>query len=213
MGASAEGLTGLAGWVGSVVDALGPVGVGGLVLLETVIPPIPSEAVLPAAGYLARLGNLSFTATVLATTAASVLGALSLYGVGRAVGTERTDLVARRLPLVRDRDLQRAWSAFDRWGWQSVLLGRLVPGVRSLVSLPAGARRMPLVRFTVLTALGSLCWNVLLLGAGYLLGAAWGATATASRYLEYAVVAVALGALLWWARARLRENRAAAQGH
>jgi len=213
MSASADGLTGLAGWVGSVIDALGPVGVGGLVLLETVVPPIPSEAVLPAAGYLARVGSLSFSATVLTTTVASVLGALSLYGVGRAVGSERTDQIAQRLPLVREEDLRRAWSAFDRWGWQSVLLGRLVPGVRSLVSLPAGARRMPLVRFTALTALGSLLWNVLLLGAGYLLGAAWGATATVSRYAEYAVVAVAVVAVLWWVRGRLRENRTAAQGH
>lgn len=213
MNATADGLTGLAGWVGSVIDALGPVGVGGLVLLETVIPPIPSEAVLPAAGYLARLGSLSFSATVLATTVASVLGALLLYGVGRGVGTERTDRLARRLPLVRDKDLQRAWSAFDRWGWQSVLLGRLVPGVRSLVSLPAGARRMPLMRFTALTALGSLVWNVLLLGAGYLLGAAWGATATVSKSFEYAVVAVGLGVALWWMQGRLRENRAAARGH
>lgn len=213
MNATADGLTGLAGWVGSVIDALGPVGVGGLVLLETVIPPIPSEAVLPAAGYLARLGSLSFSATVLATTVASVLGALLLYGVGRAVGAERTDRMARRLPLVRDKDLQRAWSAFDRWGWQSVLFGRLIPGVRSLVSLPAGARRMPLLRFTALTALGSLVWNVLLLGAGYLLGAAWGATATVSKSFEYAVVAVGLGVVLWWVQGRLRENRAAAQGH
>jgi membrane protein DedA with SNARE-associated domain len=165
--------TGLAGWVVEVVDALGGPGVGLLVFLENLFPPIPSEVVLPLAGFAAAQGAFSVVEAVLWATAGSVLGALVLYGIGAVVGTERLAAIADRVPLTSGADVYKADAWFDRRGPYAVFFGRLVPGVRSLISIPAGVTGMPLVRFTVLTTVGSALWNVLLVGAGYLLGSQW----------------------------------------
>ncbi len=156
---ASDSITGVAGWMTSLIDALGPVGVGIVIVAETVFPPLPSEVVLPGAGYLAGLGQLRFWSTLLWATIGSVVGAFVLYGAGRVAGAERLGRLAARLPLMSERDVIRAWATFDRWEQPAVFWGRLVPGVRSLVSIPAGARRMPLGRFTLLTAAGSLIWN------------------------------------------------------
>ncbi len=161
---------GLIGWVMRTIDSLGEVGVGLLVMLESVIPPIPSEVVLPAAGALVYLGDLNGPLTFLFATLGSVLGALILYGAGRAFGEQRTRRVLLAVPLVEVDDVDRADAWFERRGEAAVLVGRLIPGVRSLVSLPAGAAGMPLGRFVVLTAIGSAIWNALLIGGGMLLG-------------------------------------------
>ena len=164
---------GLVGFILDTIDAMGEVGVGLLVMIESVIPPIPSEVVLPAAGALVALGRLSGPLTFLCATIGSVLGALILYWAGRAFGEERTRRVLLAVPLVESADVDRADAWFRRRGEMAVFVGRLIPGVRSLVSLPAGAARMPLGRFVLLTALGSSIWNAVLIGAGMALGARW----------------------------------------
>lgn len=170
---AAEQDLGLVGFILDTIDALGELGVGLLVLLESVIPPIPSEVVLPAAGALVELGRLNGPLTWLAALLGSVLGALILYGAGRAFGEERTRRVLLAVPLVEADDVDRADAWFARRGELAVFVGRLIPGVRSLISLPAGAAGMPLGRFVVLTAAGSAIWNSLLIGAGLLLGTQW----------------------------------------
>jgi membrane protein DedA with SNARE-associated domain len=170
---AAEQDLGLVGFILDTIDALGELGVGLLVLLESVIPPIPSEVVLPAAGALVELGRLNGPLTWLAALLGSVLGALILYGAGRAFGEERTRRVLLAVPLVESDDVDRADAWFARRGELAVFVGRLIPGVRSLISLPAGAAGMPLGRFVVLTAAGSAIWNSLLIGAGLLLGTQW----------------------------------------
>ena len=142
-------------------------------LLESVIPPIPSEVVLPAAGALVQLGRLDGPLTWLLALLGSVLGALILYGAGRAFGEERTRGLLLAVPLVEVDDVDRADAWFARYGEVAVFVGRLIPGVRSLVSLPAGAAAMPLGRFLLWTTLGSAIWNSLLIGAGVLLGTQW----------------------------------------
>jgi membrane protein DedA with SNARE-associated domain len=164
---------GLLGFVLSTIDRLGEVGVAALVLLESVVPPIPSEVVLPAAGALVTLGQLNGPLTFVLATVGSVLGALVLYGAARAFGRERTRRVLLAVPLVDADDVDRAEAWFDRRGEVAVLVGRLIPGVRSLVSLPAGAAGMPLGRFLLMTTIGSAIWNGLLIGAGMLLGTQW----------------------------------------
>lgn len=164
---------GLLGFVLDTIDRLGEVGVGVLVLLESVVPPIPSEVVLPAAGALVELGRLSGPWTFVLATLGSVLGALVLYAAGRVFGEQRTRRVLLAVPLVEVDDVDRADAWFARRGETAVLVGRLIPGVRSLVSLPAGAAGMPLGRFVVLTTIGSAVWNGLLIGAGVLLGTQW----------------------------------------
>lgn len=161
---------GLIGFVLRTIDTLGEVGVGALILLESLIPPIPSEVVLPAAGALVYFGDLSGPLTVLCATLGSLIGAWVLYGAGRAFGEERTRRVMLAVPLIDADDVDRADAWFARHGDKAVLIGRVIPGVRSLVSLPAGAAGMPFWRFTVLTTIGSLVWNLLLIGSGWLLG-------------------------------------------
>lgn len=200
-------LSGVAAWVATMIDTLGPVGVGVIILIETAFPPIPSEAVLPAAGYLAGIGEMNWWATLLWSTVGSVVGAWVLYAVGAFVGADRIGRFVAWLPLMTERDIERAWTAFDRWRTPLVFWGRMVPGVRSLVSIPAGAERMSLGRFTVLTAFGSTIWNASLLAAGWWLGDRYGATAAVSRGLNIAVIVGGGTFLVWLVVRRIRERR------
>lgn len=160
-------------WIVGLMRLIGAPGVGLATALETVFPPIPSEVVLPLAGFTASQGHYGVVAAVAWATAGSVVGALVLYYAGATWGVERLYRVAGRLPLVHVEDLERAIDWFGRHGRTAVFVGRFVPGVRSLISIPAGIQRMPLVPFTAYTAAGSLVWNATLIGAGYELGAQW----------------------------------------
>lgn len=166
---------GLADWVVAVIERIGVVGVGLLVALENLFPPIPSEVILPFAGFSAARGDLDPVGAWVAATVGAVVGAWVLYGVGARVGAERLhDLAGRRwFLLFSSRDLARGERFFGRHGGKVVLLGRLVPFVRSVVSVPAGTTGMPLGRFTALTALGSGIWNAVFLYLGYRLGSDW----------------------------------------
>ncbi|GIG40826.1 DedA family protein [Cellulomonas phragmiteti] len=198
--ASATELGGLAGWVVSVIDALGPLGVGLLVALENLFPPLPSEVVLPVAGYVAAQGGMSVAGAVVAATLGAVVGAWALYGLGAAVGRTRIRHWLERIPLMEADDLDQAERWFARHGGAAVLAGRCVPVVRSLISVPAGVERMPLARFTLFTLVGSAVWNGGLVGAGYLLGAQWQDVGRYGDWLNaavYAVIAVLLARFVW----------------
>jgi membrane protein DedA with SNARE-associated domain len=160
-------------WVVAVMRTIGAPGVGVATLLETVFPPVPSEVVLPLAGFTASQGHYSFPAAVAWATAGSVLGAVVLYWAGASWGLDRLNRLADRLPLVGREDVQRSIDWFDRHGRTAVLVGRMVPGVRSLISIPAGVQGMRLLPFLGYTTAGSLLWNAALIGAGYELGAQW----------------------------------------
>lgn len=199
---------GLAGWVLDVVQALGAIGVGLLVLLENLVPPIPSEVILPLAGFLVGRGELNFWAVVLAATAGSVLGALLLYWIGRLLGRDRLRWLIERVPLVEVADLERAEHWFARYGYWAVLLGRMVPVIRSVISIPAGVERMPQGRFLIFTAIGSLAWNALFVGLGAIAGDRWRDVGRYSELLSYAVVAALVGAVGWFVVKRLLRRRA-----
>ena len=206
-------LPGLTGWVASVIERLGEVGVGLLTALETVFPPIPSEVVLPLAGFLTRQGDLSLPLVLTTATAGSLLGALLLYALGARLGQERMAAALARIPLVDLDDVQRASDRFDRHGRAAVFFGRLIPGVRSLISLPAGTNRMPLLRFVVYTSAGSLLWNGLLIGAGVWVGGRWSQVQQYADWLDRALV-VGLVAWTGWAvfrRVRSRRRRRQAE--
>lgn len=160
-------------WVVLVMRTLGSPGVGVATALETVFPPVPSELVLPLAGYTASQGHYGLVPAIAWATAGSLLGALVLYWLGAAWGLERVCALADRIPLMHGRDVRRAVAWFGRHGRTAVFVGRLVPGVRSLISIPAGIDRMPLLRFCVFTTAGSLVWNSALILAGHQLGAQW----------------------------------------
>lgn len=208
-------LDGLTQWVTDVVETLGYVGVAFLVALESVFPPIPSELVLPLAGYVAGRGDASVPGMIIAATIGSVVGSLILYSVAAAIGPARLHrFVARRGRWfgLKPHDLERAEAWFDRRSNAAVLLGRCVPLIRSLVSIPAGFRRMPLVRFTALSALGSLVWNVALITAGAVLGDRWEEVGGVVGILQTIVIIAIAAGLCWWLWTRFVRPRLAAAG-
>ncbi|MEJ3744009.1 DedA family protein [Actinomycetes bacterium KLBMP 9797] len=197
-------LGGITGWIARVVDALGEAGVGLLVALETIVPPVPSEVVLAMAGYLAHAGRVNVVLVVVAATAGSLLGAAALYYVGRGIGEDRLRRWLDRIPLVDAEQLDKADAWFERYGRWAVLLGRMVPVVRSLVSVPAGANRMPLGQFLGLTALGSGGWNALFVGLGYALGERWQDVERYSRWFDLTLVVLFAAAIGFWVVKRVR---------
>ena len=203
---------GLTGWVASVIESLGEVGVGLLVALENLVPPIPSEIVLSLAGYLASEGRVNLILVFLAATAGSVLGALALYWVGYALSEERLRRWLDHIPLVDADDLDKADRWFERHAKAAVLFGRCAPVVRSLVSIPAGANHMPLIQFTLLTALGSGVWNALFIGGGYALGSRWQNIEQYSNYLDYAIYVLIVATVGTWVVKKVRKRRRAAAG-
>lgn len=197
------------GWVVQVIETFGYPGVASLLVLEAVFPFVPSELILPFVGFLVGQGRFSFLGATVAATAGSVVAALFLYALGRWIGEERLRRFAQRYGrflLVKEEDLEKALGWFERHGGKAVLLGRFVPGVRSVISIPAGLAGMPLFRFVSYTALGSAIWNGVLIGLGWALGERWGLVRQYSRFVEYGVlIALAAGGLwfLWrYLRAR-----------
>ncbi|WP_404819009.1 DedA family protein [Streptomyces phaeolivaceus] len=208
----AESMSGAPLWIIGLMDLLGAPGAGLAVALENLFPPIPSEVVLPLAGFAASTGQISLLAALLWTTAGSVVGALALYGVGAALGRERTVAIAARLPLVKVSDIERTEAWFLRHGTKAIFFGRMIPVFRSLISVPAGVERMPLPVFTLLTALGSALWNTAFVLAGYFLGANWTeVTAIASTYSKIVLAGAAL-AVLAFAVARFLKRRRPSSG-
>jgi len=199
-------LGGLTGWVASVIEALGEVGVGLLVALENLIPPIPSEIVLAMAGYLAGAGRVNVVLVLIAATAGSVVGALVLYWLGYALGEDRLRRWLDRIPLVDADDLDKADRWFERHEKSAVLFGRCAPVVRSLVSIPAGANHMPLGQFTLFTAIGSGVWNTIFVGGGYALGSQWQQVERYSHWFDYAIGAFFLIAIASWIIKKLRKR-------
>lgn len=193
-------------WAITVIHTLSYLGVFALLLLENLFPPVPSEVILPLTGFLVGQGKLIFVFAFLAATAGSVTGALVFYGLGRWLEEERLDtLVDRygRYLLLRREDLNKARVWFHRHGEAAVLLGRMVPGVRSLISIPAGVIEMPLWRFLLYTTIGSGGWNAMLIGAGWMLGNNWSVVQHYVQSFEYMVTAFAVLAAGWFIWKRL----------
>lgn len=188
-GGSTDNLTGLVGLAARAIEQLGEWGVGAFTLAETVVPPIPSEVILPLAGYLAKQGSLNLILIFFTSTLGAYLGALLLYWLGAKLGLERSIRGLSKLPLVDREDFERAAGWFRRHGRSSIFFGRLLPGIRSLISLPAGASGMPLATFSLYTVAGSGLWNAALIGLGYLLGTQYQLIEKYSKFLNYAVYA------------------------
>lgn len=203
-------LSNLATWVQDVIESLGYLGVALLVIAENLFPPIPSEIVLPFAGFVARRGDGSVIVMVLAATVGSVLGALILYAIAAAIGPERIHRFVVRFGRwfgVKENDMVRAEEWFDRRSNISVLVGRCVPLIRSLVSIPAGFRRMKLARFTLLTAIGSAVWNIALIGAGAALGDQWDRVGDYVGVFQWVVIAALVAVVARFSLTKLRARR------
>lgn len=200
-------LSGVAGWSVDVMERLGGFGAGLLIALENLFPPLPSELVLPLAGFAASRGSFSLTSALAWTTAGSLVGALVLYVLGQRLGRDRAFALWRRLPLVEERDFLRTEAWFARHGRKAVFFGRMVPLFRSLISVPAGVDRMPVWEFVLLTTAGSALWNTTFVLAGYLLGEEWHLVEPVVGWLQWVVLALVAALTVRWVVLRVRHRR------
>lgn len=168
-----EPVGGIAGWATDLMEQMGAPGAGIAIALENLFPPLPSEIILPLAGFTASQGKMNLIAALIWTTVGSVVGALALYGIGAVIGRDRIRRLVARLPLVKIEDLDRTEAWFAKHGAKAVFFGRMIPIFRSLISIPAGVERMPLSKFLLYTTLGSAIWNTIFVMAGYGLGDQW----------------------------------------
>jgi membrane protein DedA with SNARE-associated domain len=198
-------------WLVELMEQAGGIGVGIAIALESVFPPIPSEIILPLAGFTAARGRLSIAEAIIWATIGSVVGAWILYGVSRLIGLERINRIADRIPGTSRKDVEKADRWFVKYGTWSVLFGRIIPIVRSLISIPAGLNKMNFLRFTGWTMLGSALWNSLLIGLGYALGGQWcSILSVLSIFENVVIVVIAIGILLLiarWLRNLVQERR------
>ena len=202
-----EELDGVAGWAVDLMEAIGAPGAGLAIALENLFPPLPSEIILPLAGFTASQGSFTLVEAILWTTVGSVVGALLMYGLGAWFGRDRFHRLWEVLPLVKTEDLLRSEAWFDRYGRHTVFFGRMVPIFRSLISVPAGIERMPMVPFLLLTTAGSLIWNSVFVGAGYVLGEQWHRVEGYVGTFQWIVIAAVVLAVCGFVMVRVRSIR------
>ena len=190
-------------WVLSIMAKFGYFGIVFAMFAENVFPPIPSEVIMPAAGFAASRGDFNLILVILAGTLGASLGALPLYYLGRVFDEERLVAFAEKYGkymLIKSNDITSANDWLDKHGKTAVFFGRMVPGVRSLISIPAGMNNMPLLPFLALTALGSSIWTAVLTLAGYYLGQNYeiieGALAPYSKGFGLLVIVIIIGWLI-----------------
>jgi membrane protein DedA with SNARE-associated domain len=190
----------LASWIEGIVETTGVLGIALLMFLENVFPPIPSELIMPLAGYTAAKGEVSLVLVILAGTAGSLAGALFWYFLGRLVDHERfkqfADRRGRWLTMSR-ADITKADDWFDTYGHWAVLFGRLIPTVRTLISIPAGLSEMPLGRFLIYSGIGTAAWTTLLAVFGYVFGSEYPELERWIDPLSWGVVALIVAIYLW----------------
>ncbi|WP_134496665.1 DedA family protein [Microvirga pakistanensis] len=182
-------------WITGLIETSGYLGIALLMFAENVFPPIPSELIMPLAGFTAARGDLNFALVILAGTLGSVAGTLLWYVAGRLVTLERLKVFAARHGrwlTLSPEELERAQAFFLRHCGKAVLLGRLAPAIRTVVSVPAGIVRMGLPKFLLYSTLGTILWNTLLAGAGYMLEAQYQMVAQWMNPVTNTVLLVAL---------------------
>ncbi|SEH01400.1 membrane protein DedA, SNARE-associated domain [Nonomuraea solani] len=189
------------------MESLGAPGAGIAIALENLFPPLPSEVILPLAGFTAGMGKMDLLDVLVWTTLGSVVGALALYWVGALLGRERVLALASKLPLVKTSDIEKTEAWFQRHGRKTVFFGRMIPVFRSLISIPAGVERMPMLTFTLLTTAGSLIWNTIFVMAGYLLGDKWELVETYAGIGSKVVIGLVALAIVVFIAVRLSERR------
>ncbi|MDL2344584.1 DedA family protein [Deinococcus sp. MIMF12] len=203
----------MADWVQGLMDSMGYLGILLLMILENLFPPIPSELIMPSAGFAAARGEMSLPIVILMGVLGSVLGTLPLYYIGRAFGEERlvawADKYGKWLTL-SGKDIRKADDWFDKHGTKAVLFGRMVPGIRSLLSLPAGMSEMPMPKFLIYSAIGSGLWATALATAGYVLGENYDRVEQYISPVSKIVLAVVVVAAVAWFLKRRREQQTGA---
>ncbi|PAV28256.1 alkaline phosphatase [Virgibacillus profundi] len=184
-------------WITQIMEQFGYFGIFLLITLENLFPPIPSEVILTFGGFMTTQSNLGILGVVVVSTAGSVFGAIILYGIGLLLDVNKMERIVEKyghILRLTKKDIYKADKWFDKYGVWTVFFCRFIPVIRSLISLPAGMSRMNFVTFLLLTILGTLIWNVVLVNLGAAVGGSW---ETIVGYMEiYSDVAYAVLGLL-----------------
>ncbi|WP_309130066.1 DedA family protein [Brevibacterium sp.] len=204
---AAEDLSGFSAWAVRLMEALGPVGVGFLVFLDNIFPPVPSELVLPLAGFTASRGEMSLVIAIVFATIGSLVGAVLLWALGKWIGLDRISRIALKMPLVDVDDIHKTVAWFDRHGAKAVFFGRMIPIFRSLISIPAGMRDMSLITFALLTTAGSAIWNTIFVVAGFWLGENWAVVESYAGWFQKLVIVAVIVFVAMWAVLKIRKHR------
>ncbi|WP_375450804.1 DedA family protein [uncultured Devosia sp.] len=187
-------------WIIGFVTQWGYLGIFLMMVAENIFPPIPSELIMPFAGFAAANGDLNVVGVVIAGVLGSLLGTFAWYAAARLLGLERFRRLCNRFgrfATISEDDIDKAVHWFARYGQWAVLLGRLVPAIRTLISVPAGLAAMPLWKFLIVSAIGTTIWTAFLTAAGYLLHEHYDAVAGWVDPVSTAVVAVAMVIYVW----------------
>lgn len=193
----------------NTINSLGYVGIALLMALENIIPPIPSELIMPLAGFTVTQGKLNFFWVVIAGTFGSVIGATPWYFVAKFWGLKRTKTIADRYGkwlTISGKDVQKAKDWFDRKGDIAIALGRLVPGIRTYISVPAGISKMPILPFFFYSTLGSIVWVTFLTASGYLLGANYKLVAIYLKPISILVLLLIIALSIFWVMKRKKTS-------
>jgi len=184
-------------WITSIMEQFGYIGIFLLITLENVFPPIPSEVILTFGGFMTTQTGLSVLGVVVASTFGSVAGAIILYGVGVKLDVNKVERIVEKwghILRLKKEDVHKANGWFTKYGAWTVFFCRFIPLIRSLISLPAGMSHMNFGQFIILTTLGTLIWNVVLVNIGAAVGGSW---ETIVHYMDiYSNIAYAVLAIL-----------------
>ena len=200
-------------WVTDIMEQFGYLGIFLMMALENIFPPIPSEIVLPFGGFLTTYTNLTVLGVITASTLGSVIGAMILYSIGLLIDVERMEKIVDRwghILRIKKEDIHKADAWFDKYGYWTVFFCRMVPLIRSLISIPAGMSNMKFSLFLLLTTIGTLIWNIILISVGVVLGSNWenilGFMEVYST-IAYALIAiVGLIIIFWYIRKRRKRK-------
>lgn len=188
-------------WVIQIIERLGYLGIAFLMFLDNVFPPIPSEIIMPSAGYTASRGQLQIIGVIVAGSLGSIFAAAILYALGRQISHAAlfrwTDRYGKYL-LIQTKDLQIALEWFEKYGHRIVFFGRMIPAVRSLISIPAGMSRMPFWKFMLYSSLGTVIWTTFLAGVGFYFGENQAFMFSIMHRVGYLILAITLMVSAWW---------------
>lgn len=198
-------------WITDFMEQFGYIGIFLMIALENIFPPIPSEVILPFGGFMTTYTSLTVPGVIVAATAGSIVGAIVLYGIGRLLSVERLERIVDRWGgwlRVNPEDIAKANRTFHRYGVWAVFFGRMIPLVRSLISIPAGMAKMNIGLFVWLSVLGTLIWNTILISVGAALGQSWGKVSDvigAYADVVYIIIAIVIvvAVVRFWKRRRV----------
>jgi membrane protein DedA with SNARE-associated domain len=192
-------------WIAKLTEDVGYVGIALLMFLENVFPPIPSEVVMPVAGYATTTGDMAVGFVIVAGSLGSLAGAVFWYVIARQVGEDRLRRWTERwgyILTLSTKDVDRAMKWFQRWGGYTVLFCRMVPGLRTIISLPAGFSMMPWASFLTFTTIGTVAWTAVLAWVGVVMGKEY---QRVTDFLGWISIAILAFACLWWLIRVLRQ--------